>query len=114
MLRSVRDWAVSQQASLIGAKSQDKWLTRVECSLTGIVGSIRQISYRKARVITGLAIAKLSGAVAVGGIAGLISAFGTASTGTAIGTLSGAAATSATLYWVGSLFGLGAIAGGSI
>jgi hypothetical protein len=43
-----------------------------------------------------------------------ISAFGSASTGTAIGALSGAAATSAQMYWIGSLFGMGAVAGAII
>ncbi|MFO7856148.1 MAG: hypothetical protein R6V44_13215 [Paracoccaceae bacterium] len=44
----------------------------------------------------------------------LIGAYGTASTGTAIASLSGAAASSASFYAIGSLFGLGAVAGGAI
>ena len=50
----------------------------------------------------------------VGGITGLISSFGVASTGTTIASLSGAAATTAQLYWIGSLVGLGTAAGGLI
>ena len=51
--------------------------------------------------------------MAVGGISGLVTSFGVASTGTAIASLSGAAATTAQLYWIGSLIGLG-VAGGGI
>ncbi|MBK1670023.1 hypothetical protein CKO28_18475 [Rhodovibrio sodomensis] len=57
---------------------------------------------------------KASAVAAVSGITGLISIFGTASTGTAIAGLSGAAATTAQLYWVGSLFTLGVAGGGAI
>jgi hypothetical protein len=48
------------------------------------------------------------------GTFGGIAAFGAAGTGTAIATLSGAAATTATLYWVGSTVGLGVAAGSLI
>ncbi|MFW5678602.1 MAG: hypothetical protein ACOCXK_03010, partial [Rhodosalinus sp.] len=41
-----------------------------------------------------------------------IAAVGVASTGTAIASLSGAAATTATLYWIGSSIGMGVAAGG--
>lgn len=58
-------------------------------------------------------ISKVGGAMAVGGISGLVSTFGAASTGTAIASLSGAAATTAQLYWIGSLVGLG-VAGGAV
>src|SRR5690606_27031187 len=50
---------------------------------------------------------------AVGGIFALVCAFGTAGTGTAIASLSGAAATSATLAWVGGLLG-GSMATGAV
>ena len=48
-----------------------------------------------------------------GGVMGLLS-LGTASTGTAIASLSGAAATTAKLFWVGSIVGGGVAAGGAI
>ena len=54
---------------------------------------------------------KLAGAAAAGGLLSLVSSFGAAGTGTAIASLSGAAANSATLAWVGSLFGGGMAAG---
>lgn len=54
---------------------------------------------------------KLAGLGVSGGILGLVSTFGTAGTGTAIGTLSGAAATNATLAWVGGIIGGGMFAG---
>ena len=54
---------------------------------------------------------KLTGAAASAGLLGLVSSFGVAGTGTAISSLSGAAATNATLAWVGGLFGGGMAAG---
>jgi hypothetical protein len=57
---------------------------------------------------------KLAGAATVGGLMGLVSAFGTAGTGTAIASLSGAAATNATLAWVGGLLGGGMAAGAAL
>lgn len=60
----------------------------------------------------GAAIAsKLAGAATVGTLLGLVSAFGSAGTGTAIASLSGAAATNATLAWVGGLLGGGMATG---
>jgi len=83
-------------------------------ALIGIISAIRQVSEGHANKLVGIAIGKMSGAAAAGGVAGLIGAFGTASTGTAIGTLSGAALTTAKLYWVGSIIGMGTAAGGVI
>ena len=87
-------------------------LLHLEKVLNRINASIKQVSNKKARVLTSTVIAKLTAAIASGGTASLISAVGTASTGTAIGGLSGAAATTATLYWAGSIIGLGTVAGG--
>lgn len=113
--RQSRNFLSSARRSILDKDPADEpWLDRVETTLNGIVGGIRQISNRHARRLSGIAVGKLSGVVTVGGITGLVSAFGTAGTGTAIGTLSGAAATSATLGWIGSLVGLGAVAGGTI
>lgn len=85
--------------------------------LNYVVACIMQVSTKTASSLTervGKAIAaKAAGAVAVTGILGIVSAFGTAGTGTAIASLSGAAATSATLAWVGGLLG-GGVAVGSL
>ena len=88
-------------------------LEHLEEILTQIVSAIRQTSDRRARLFVNAIVGKLGCAVAVGSISGLVTSFGVASTGTAIATLSGAAATTAKLYWIGSLVGLG-VAGGGI
>jgi len=84
--------------------------------LIKIVASILQIRVKAAgdftRRFSQAIAAKMAGAGVAVGFLGLISAFGTAGTGTAIATLSGAAATSATLAWVGGLVGGGMAAGG--
>jgi len=56
-------------------------------------------------------VSKVAGAASVGTLLGMVSTFGTASTGTAIASLHGAAATNATLAWVGGLLGGGMAAG---
>ena len=84
----------------------------LEETLTQIVSAIHQTSDRRSRLFVNAAIGKLSGAMAVGGICGLVATFGAASTGTAIASLSGAAATTAQLYWIGSIVGLGVACGG--
>lgn len=58
--------------------------------------------------------AKLAGVAATGTLLALVGTFGSASTGTSIATLSGAAATNATLAWVGGLAGGGMAAGAMI
>lgn len=55
--------------------------------------------------------AKVGAGIGVGALLSLVSAFGTAGTGTAIAGLSGAAATNATLAWVGGLVGGGMATG---
>lgn len=87
-------------------------LQHLEVTLNAIVAAIRQDSEKRTRIFVNAVISKTTGIAAVTGIATLISAFGVASTGTAIGALSGAAATTAQLYWVGSIIGLGTAAGG--
>jgi len=94
-----------------------KKLQKIENDLNGIIAAITHVSSRRARrarQITQVAAGSITKAVTISGMLMYISAFGTASTGTAIGALSGAAATSAQMYWVGSFFGLGAIAGAII
>jgi hypothetical protein len=87
-------------------------LESLEAALTEVVGAILQKSNRVAGTIIGVATSKLVAAGITAGTMGAIGAFGAASTGTAIATLSGAAATTATLYWIGSTVGLGVAAGG--
>ncbi len=92
-------------------------LKHVERDLNGIIAAITQVSgsrARRARRVAQIATGKVTGAATIGGMLMFISAFGSASTGTAIGALSGAAASSAQMYWIGSLFGLGAVAGAII
>jgi hypothetical protein len=95
-----------------GEKPASSSLEHLEDTLTQIVAAIRQTSDRRSRIFVNAVIGKLSGAMAVGGICGLVATFGAASTGTAIASLSGAAATTAQLYWIGSLVGMGVAGGG--
>lgn len=89
-------------------------LQHLEETLNSVVAAIRQDSEKRTRIFVNAAISKTTGIAAISGIAALISTFGAASTGTAIGSLTGAAATTAQLYWVGSIIGLGSAAGGII
>jgi hypothetical protein len=58
--------------------------------------------------------AKISGLGGTGALLGIVATFGHAGTGAAISGLSGAAATSATMAWVGSLVGGGVAAGAAL
>ncbi|CAN1575959.1 hypothetical protein MCELHM10_03864 [Paracoccaceae bacterium] len=89
-------------------------LEHLEECLNAVVAAIRQDSEKRTRIFVNTVIGKTTGIAAVTGIATLITAFGTAGTGAAIGTLTGAAATTAQFYWVGSIIGLGTAAGGVI
>lgn len=89
-------------------------LRALDEALTAVVGAVLQESNRAAGTIIGVATSKLVAAGVMAGTFGGIAAFGAASTGTAIASLSGAAATTATLYWVGSTVGLGVAAGSLI
>jgi hypothetical protein len=94
-----------------------KQLRHIERDLNGVIAGITQVSgqrARRARRVAQIATGKITGAATIGGMLMFISAFGSASTGTAIGALSGAAATSAQMYWISSIFGMGAIAGAII
>lgn len=93
---------------------QSNSLEHLERTLTRTVAAIRQESERRTRMLLNMALGKTAGATTVAGIGGWIAAFGVASTGTPIAVLSGAAANSATLYWLGSLVGLGVAAGSII
>ncbi|MCV0348435.1 MAG: hypothetical protein K5863_00030 [Nitratireductor sp.] len=91
-----------------------KELQKLEKSLIGVIAAITQTSGKASRRATRVATitaGKVVGAASTGGILMFISSFGTASTGTAIATLSGAAASNATLFWIGSWFGTGVLGG---
>jgi len=79
---------------------------------------ILQISADEAEMLAnklGSAVmSKVVGAASVGVLLSMVSAFGSASTGTAIASLSGAAATNATLAWVGGLLGGGMATGAAL
>ena len=79
-------------------------------TLNAIAASITQTSPKVQNKLTSLLAGKLGALGTAGGIMGLLS-FGTASTGTAIASLSGAAATTAKLFWVGSIVGGGVATG---
>lgn len=97
-----------------GEKPASSSLEHLEDTLTRIVAAIRQTSDKKAKIAVAASIKTLSGTLAVSSISGLVTTFGTASTGAALATLHGAAATSALNFWIGSVFGLGAVGGASI
>ncbi|MDM0045702.1 hypothetical protein QTH91_14525 [Variovorax dokdonensis] len=90
-------------------------LTSTRTELNYVAACILQISPEASsdlgrkfgRVVT----AKISGATSAAALLGLVVTFGNAGTGAAIAGLSGAAATNATLAWVGSLVGGGMAAG---
>ena len=88
-------------------------LCAIDAALTEVVGALLQDSSRVAGTIIGVAASKLVAAGVMAGTFGAIGLFGAASTGTAIATLSGAAAATATLYWIGSSVGMG-VSGGSL
>ncbi len=69
-------------------------------------------SVRAIEILGGIAKAGVTGASTAAAAYGLVGIFGTASTGTAIATLSGAAATNATLAWLGG--GSLAVGGGGV
>jgi len=108
-------WAKDNAARLgWNEKPKASSLEHLEESLNAVVAAIRQDSEKRTRIFVNTVIGKTAGIAAVTGIATLITAFGAAGNGTLIVTLTGAAATTAQLYWVGSIIGLGTAAGGVI
>jgi len=89
-------------------------LSRLEAALVELDAALLRRSRRHVSAVVGAAGKVAIGTASTASVLGLIGAFGTASTGTAIASLSGAAASSASLYFVGSLVGLRAVAGGAI
>lgn len=113
-VNAVEEWARANAARYgWGEQPASSSIEHLEVTLTQIVAAICQTSNKRTRILVNAVIGKISGAMAVGGISGLVATFGAASTGTAIASLSGAAATTAQLYWLGSLVGLG-VAGGTL
>lgn len=96
---------------LTGNGMNEQWLLQADETLTKLVANILQVSHKDSSKLASVLIAKTSGAAGAAGVLGLIGTFGTASTGTAIAGLSGAAASNATLFWLGSLVGGGVFAG---
>jgi hypothetical protein len=98
--------------------SNRKLLETTKAELNYIVSCILQTDRATAADITSRAAtavaAKMAGAGVASGLLGLVSTFGAASTGTAIASLSGAAQSTATLYWVGSWVGGGVAWGAAI
>ena len=100
---------------LVGNMSINQtWFSDAEAALVEITGSILQTNKSATSKILDAVVAKAAGAASVVSVTSLISTLGTASTGAAIGALTGAAATSAKLFWIGSLVGGGGAAGSGI
>lgn len=86
----------------------------IDGALDSLCRAVRQDGSRSARLIAGAAVNSTAAAASAAGVMGTVGAIGTASTGTALSALSGAALTSASLFWIGSWFGLGAVGGGIV
>ena len=111
----VEAW-IRENAAHLGLlkRARSNSLEHLERTLIRTAAAIRQESERRTRLLLNAAIGKPAGVLATMGIGAFIASCGVASTGTPIATLSGAAATTATLYWLGSLIGLGVAAGSAI
>lgn len=86
-------------------------LDAVSSLLTSIAARILQVSDKKASVALGAATNALTGSAFAGALMGTVGSLGTAGTGAAIAGLSGAAKTTASLYWIGGIVGGGVAAG---
>ena len=115
---AARQAAVELLAPDLPTFDHDELLRCTERELTRIAACIMQIDVAESgalgRQFSRAVFVKASGAATAAGILALVSAFGTAGTGTAIATLSGAAATSASLAFVGGLVGGGVAAGAAL
>jgi len=92
-------------------------LARLATDLHTIIAAITQQPEKrlsKTRIAGRFIGGKVAGVTAMSAFYSAVATFGTASTGTAIGSLSGAAATNATLYWIGGLLGGGVAAGATV
>lgn len=99
-------------------ESARELLQNTRGELARIAATIMQTSAdetdKLSRQFSNALVAKSSGLAAAGVTLATVGALGTASTGTAIAGLSGAAANSASLYWLGSLLGGGVATGALI
>lgn len=90
--------------------------SEIKDALIGVIEAISQTHQprdgKKLQIARNVVVGKTTGMLTTGALYGLVSTFGTAGTGTAIGGLSGAAAHSATMAWIGGLFGGGMATGG--
>jgi len=97
------------------AEAPQELLVNTRKELSKVSACLMQISSsdsdKLASQFSNAVLAKVSGAVASGSLIALVATYGTAGTGTAIASLSGAAATNATLAWVGGLLGGGMATG---
>jgi hypothetical protein len=91
-----------------------KDLARLLGFLTSITGRILQVSDRKASVVMGVTSNAIAGSAFATAVMGTVGSLGTAGTGAAIAGLTGAAKTTATLYWVGGIVGGGVAAGTAV
>ena len=98
--------------------SAHELLENTRAELIYLNACILQISQGDAEKIAGefskTVLSKVAGIGFAGGLFSMVSTFGTAGTGTAIASLSGAAASNATLAWVGSLLGGGMTTGAAL
>lgn len=96
-------------------ESARELLQNVRAELTRIAATLMQTNVdetdRLASQFSNAVAAKASGLAAAGIALTTVGALGTATTGTAIATLSGAAANTASLYWLGSVVGGGVATG---
>lgn len=92
-------------------------LARLAADLHTIIAAITQQpknQLSKTRIAGRFIGGKVAGVTAMSAFYSAVATLGTASTGTAIGSLGGAAATNATLYWIGGLVGGGVAAGATV
>jgi len=92
----------------------EPWMECAHKTLAHLANTILQTSSKDISIVYDAIITKGAGAAGATGLLGLITTFGVSGSGAAIGTLTGAAATSAKLYWLGSIVGGGVAAGGGI
>jgi hypothetical protein len=113
-LRKIEALARENATSLWTEKPLSGSLEHLLALLELIDAAIHQRSSRKTRLLLNIVFGKTASALSIAGTTSAVATVGVASTGTPIATLSGAASTSAILYWIGSTIGLGAAAGGAI
>ena len=104
---SIKPYFAPETPEELLLRTKDELLYVNSCILQISRNDSERFAERLGRAVT----SKLTGAAASAGLLGIIANVGVAGTGTAISTLSGAAASNATLAWVGSLFGSGMAAG---